>query len=497
MGVMVIKAAGNEGPDIASVDSPTVAGVGITVGAIQNDRAFAEAVEIEGLGSLLAVASTGTRPEPLRGRLVDVAGADPSGLACDPIPGDSLRGNVALILRGTCFFSDKLKNAEAAGAIAAVIYTHAMDPQPFTMAVDDAKLPALMIGFEAGRYLKSRLEEIPETDVLLTFSPTVAFALRGTPLSSFSSRGPTIEGRISPDLVAVGQFVTTAAGTAEPTGSVYDPSGYRVAQGTSFSAPLVAGAYAVLKQARPGLSPQQYRSLLITSTTPAPLGNGNEGSPQQVGAGRLDLRRAIDNALIARPAVLSFGAGGPEGPAAQEITVENTGSESGRFTVRLESSAGSVPRVEPTEFDLAAGGSTTVRITWPGDLAPGAHHGRLLVTKAEAETAALRIPYWYGVPRPEAANITFLPYPPLEADAGSTVELWFLTTDLIGIAATTQEPTVTVEEGGGSVVEVLRRESLAPGLVKATVRLGPTRDVGNVFLIRCGEAVTRAYIVGL
>lgn len=498
MGVMVIKAAGNEGPDIASVDSPTVAGVGISVGAINNDRAFAEAVTVEGLGNLLAVASTGTRPEePVQGRLVDVSGADPSGLACDPIPGDSLRGAVALILRGSCFFSDKLKNAEAAGAIAAVVYTHALDPLPFTMAVEDANLPALMVGFDTGRLLKSRLEETPETDVRLTFTPTVAFPLRSPSLSTFSSRGPTLEGRISPDIVAVGQFLSTAAGTAEPSGSVYDPTGYLIAQGTSFSSPLVAGAYAVLKQARPGLNPQQYRSLLINSASPAGTGNVAEGSPQQVGAGKLNLLKAMDSELIAKPAVLNFGAGGAHGPAAQEIVISHTGLEAGRYKVRVESGVGGQPTVEPAEFDLAAGGETAIRITWPGDLAAGAHYGRVVVSKAEAEGEALRIPYWYGIPRPEAANITFLPYPPFEAEVGSTVDLWFLTTDDVGLAATTQDPVVEVEEGGGSVVEVRRRESLAPGLVKVTVRMGPVRDVENVFLIRCGEAVARAYIVGL
>lgn len=498
MGVMVIKAAGNEGPDIASVDSPTVAGVGISVGAIRNDRAFAEAVGIEGRGNLLAVASTGTRPEPLRGKLVDVTAADPTGLACGPIPGDSLRGAVALILRGSCFFSEKLKNAEAAGAIAAVVYTHAMDPLPFTMAVDDARLPALMVGFDAGRFLKSLLEEKPGTEVLLTFSPTVAFALRGTPLSTFSSRGPTIEGRISPDMVAVGQFLTTASGLAEPSGSVYNESGFLVAQGTSFAAPLVAGAYAVLKQARPGLSPRQYRSILLNSTAPAQAGGASEGTPQEVGAGKLDLLKALDNPLIAQPAVLSFGAGGPQGPGAQEVTIENTSSEGRRYVVRVEAGGGTGPAVEPAEFDLAAGGSTRVRVTWPGDLAAGAHYGRLVIGDANTEgDATVRIPYWYGIARPEAANITFLPYPPFEAEVGATVDLWFLTTDVIGLAATEQDPEVTVEEGGGSVVEVRRRESLAPGLVKATVRIGPERDTENVFLIRCGEAVARAYIVGL
>jgi len=497
-GVMVVKAVGNEGPDIASVDSPTVAGVGISVGAIRSDRAFAQAVSIAGVGNWLAVASTGTRPaEPLEGKLVDVSGVDPSGLACDPLEGESLRGAIALILRGSCFFSDKLKNAEAAGAIGAVVYTHAQDPLPFPMNVGDARLPALMVGFENGRVLKNRLAEAPGTEVRLTFSPTVGFPLRGTPLSVFSSRGPTIEGRIAPDLVAVGQFLATAAGTAEPSGGLYDPSGFLVTQGTSFSAPLVAGAYAVLKQARPGLPAWQYRSLLLSAAAPALTDSAEEDVPQRVGAGRLDLLRAVETALVVQPAVLSFGAGGGEGPAAQELAIEHTGAEGGRYTASVEGGGGGRPVVEPAEFDLAGGGSTKLRVSWPGGLAVGAHFGRVVIRKAGSEAAVLRIPYWYGVPRAEAANITFLPYPPLDAEAGASVDLWFLTTDPIGLAAAVQQPQVTVEAGGGSVVEVQRRSLLAPGLVKATVRLGLRRGVENVFLIRCGEAEARAYITAL
>jgi subtilisin family serine protease len=44
----------------------------------------------------------------------------------------------------------------------------------------------------------------------------------------------------------------TAAEKSDPTGAVYSADGYSVEQGTSFSAPLVAGAAAVLKAALPG-----------------------------------------------------------------------------------------------------------------------------------------------------------------------------------------------------------------------------------------------------
>ena len=60
-------------------------------------------------------------------------------------------------------------------------------------------------------------------------------------LASFSSRGPTMDGRIKPDLVAPGQFILTAR--AKPAAGESD---MHHMQGTSFSGPLVAQAVAEL-----------------------------------------------------------------------------------------------------------------------------------------------------------------------------------------------------------------------------------------------------------
>jgi subtilisin family serine protease len=66
--------------------------------------------------------------------------------------------------------------------------------------------------------------------------------------ATFSSKGPTYDGRIKPDLSAQGVDVLTA----DPFG---DPNAYQRASGTSYSAPLVAGLAACLMQARPSWPP--------------------------------------------------------------------------------------------------------------------------------------------------------------------------------------------------------------------------------------------------
>jgi len=70
-------------------------------------------------------------------------------------------------------------------------------------------------------------------------------------ISYFSGRGPTYDGRTKPDVVAQGSSVFMATGV----------SGYTYGNGTSFSAPLVAGLATLLLQAHPQLKPDSIISL--------------------------------------------------------------------------------------------------------------------------------------------------------------------------------------------------------------------------------------------
>ncbi len=73
-------------------------------------------------------------------------------------------------------------------------------------------------------------------------------------LASFSSTGPTNDGRIKPDLVADGEgdYVAVAPG----------PDTYTYESGTSFSAPITAGVAALILSVRPNFTPMQVINLL-------------------------------------------------------------------------------------------------------------------------------------------------------------------------------------------------------------------------------------------
>ncbi len=71
--------------------------------------------------------------------------------ACNPFSNNTaFTGKIALIIRGSCNFSAKIDNAEAAGAIAAIIYNGASDLPIVMGGIETTNIPALMIGLADG-----------------------------------------------------------------------------------------------------------------------------------------------------------------------------------------------------------------------------------------------------------------------------------------------------------------------------------------------------------
>ena len=101
--------------------------------------------------------------------------------------------------------------------------------------------------------------------------------------STFSSVGPTVDGRIKPDLMAMGSYDYVACRTSN--------SCYTHGDGTSFSCPLLAGAAALLLEADPNLTPMQLSAILKNTASQS------NNPDNQYGWGIIDTYAALQSLL--------------------------------------------------------------------------------------------------------------------------------------------------------------------------------------------------------
>src|ERR1035437_4200727 len=173
-GTLVVAAAGNGGNigmhsvTMNSLNTPGVAPSAVTVGASANSHLVYQTASVNGgsLGNLRALFGDGPKiGSPLTAPLKDVTTLGDNGLGCAALPAGLLTGAFALMQRGTCFFSDKVNFAQAAGAIGAIIYqSEGIDDVTTRMYVQDTGIPAAMIGNSDGKTLKTYLGNNPTAD---------------------------------------------------------------------------------------------------------------------------------------------------------------------------------------------------------------------------------------------------------------------------------------------------------------------------------------------
>jgi minor extracellular serine protease Vpr len=497
-GVIVVVAAGNSGPDLNTMSSPATAPSAIAVGGTTNDRTFAASVEVPGLPPLVAVPASGPAPSTsVTAPLSDVSTLDGNGLSCSPLPANSLRNHIALILRGSCYFETKLNNAQQAGALAALVYAAQDSPDPFVMSVGTASLPAEMISYYGGIAIQQGLATEPALTGTLRFTLS-AVPVAANRLVDFSAAGPNVDAGIKPDLVAVGANVYTATETLDPSGEMYDPSGFILVDGTSFSTPLVAGAAALLKSARPGLSVDQYRSLLINAAAPAQSHTGQTPGVQQAGAGLLDASAALRSTATAYPASLSLGAGSPDPQINRTLTITNVGGAAEIFAIAAASSRpdAPLPAFASSTVELAAGASADVPVAWNANgLAPGAYEGFITVT-GTSSGAQLKVPYWYAVTSGTPATITVLDSIGSARRGSSQADaVLFRITEGSGLVLADVLPEASVISGGGVVRRIVSHDTAVPGVFGLNVQIG-TVPALNVFRIQAGTVFLDVTITG-
>ena len=367
-GVVVAVAAGNSGPGAGTIESPGRAAGVITAGASTNQHFIGEALTYPSSGGTTIGAAVGQFAAlPSNSyNLFDTASNGCSSVA------SGASGNLAIINRGTCTFSQKVANAKAAGAVGVLIINNvAGDPIAMarTAGFDD-NIPAVMIGLKEGAALRaSSATSASATDVLQDIVSTNADILAG-----FSSQGPTKPDLlIKPDATSVGvNVLSSITCVGKGAGCPGDGSGWAFFSGTSMATPHFAGSAAVLLGLHPGWSPDQVKSALVNTSDrvvkDAKTGTMDVG-PTAQGAGRENLGVAAEASIFFEPDSASFGkiSSSNGAPSSFPITVSNPTGAGQTFSLAATKFTPSTsPSLIP--FDAGTTSAGDSRISFPASL---------------------------------------------------------------------------------------------------------------------------------
>ncbi|MDH3677463.1 MAG: S8 family serine peptidase [Nitrosopumilus sp.] len=291
--IFVVTAAGNDGPGIGTIGSPGKNFGAVTVGATYNNLTSSLVATLEvnekPYTTIPMVGST-KLDRPIESSIIFGGYGKEKDLL-----GINVTNSILLVERGSdvegelLYFSIKEENSANAGAKALIVYNN--EPgiflgeltHEFVKPGYQPRIPVVSIDREEGLEIKEIIQGQNFASLHLFFNPDF--------VAHFSSRGPVSPFYIKPDLVAPGAYINTTQNNAA----------YNFTSGTSYAAPHVSGAAALLIQKNPGIHHHEVRSLLLTTTEPVSDAYGEKFSLFDAGAGRLNIGRAFNSTLIIQP----------------------------------------------------------------------------------------------------------------------------------------------------------------------------------------------------
>ncbi|HEY3841396.1 MAG TPA: S8 family serine peptidase [Bryobacteraceae bacterium] len=312
-------------------------------------------------------------------------------------------------------------------------------------------------------------------------------------VSFFSSRGPALgTAAIKPDLAAVGDNLFLTAENYDPAGELYSPTRYTISQGTSFSAPMVAGSAALVKQANPGWQPRQIKSALMTTATQDITDSGQTASFTAVGAGKVNSGNAVMATVTVDPQAASFGVVQTL-PVAQTFQARNNGHNPVNLLLSVQprlADAHAGVAVDRASLSLAPGQTGSFTVTLSGTLpGPGSYEGFIVV---QGDALTLRIPYMYLVSDGIPNNLVPLLGLSGTGLAGNDVpdgELAFAVIDQYGLPLPNVPVTFAVNQGGGSIAHADATTN-AYGIATAEAIMGPSLGTNQYVGTAAGMSVT-------
>ena len=291
--IFVVTAAGNDGPELKTIGSPGRNVGSVTVGATYNNltSSLVATLEVDGKSftTIPMVGSTKVDGPIIErivfggyGKIKDLENIDVKNAIVIVERGSDVEGELL-------YFSIKEKNVANAGAKALIVYNNISGIflgeliHEFIETEYKPQIPVVSIDREEGLKIIESITEKNEATMNLFYNPDF--------VAHFSSRGPVSPFYIKPDIVAPGAYINSTQINA----------GYNFTSGTSYAAPHVSGAAALLLQKNPELHHHEIKSLLLTTVKPVSDAYGQKFSISESGSGRLDIGNAFNAKLIVMP----------------------------------------------------------------------------------------------------------------------------------------------------------------------------------------------------
>ncbi len=464
-GMVVVVAAGNSGPGPATVESPGAARGALTAGASTNPHYVGLSIDVSAslMGIGAAVGEFNVPEEALEAPFAPVMGgggpsADPTNSrGCNQIA-DDLTGKVALIRRGICTFTTKVRNAERAHAVGVVVINNVAG-DPIAMAQDGTTpvptIPAVMVNRADGNRMVDSYDADPANASLRVNAEFKEFITSNADiLAGFSSRGPTFGHLlIKPDVTAPGVNVLSSSMCSDQPGEPCDH--WEFLQGTSMSTPHVAGSAALLRQAHPEWTPEQIKSALVT-TGKQPVWDSTTGARKtgvmESGGGRIDLGAASMVDTTIGPASHSFGYVPTNSPFVVSRTFKVMAGEGASLNLEVAFGAGTSglrATVDRSSLTVGEGGMTTFTLSISGGVkTPQADFQGFVFlngTEGDGDSIGLHVPFWIRTNSGLNVQNALLPLGALPLDEmvvalGSVAGVILALTGLPGRRITRREP---------------------------------------------------------
>lgn len=301
-GVAVVVANGNDGPKNWTVGSPATSAQALSVGAYEAEMEVPY-LHITKKDKKIALQSLSKEVLWELERDYDIVQHEAAR-----------RGDIALLDVQAETIVDDVLILQEKGVEAVIVYEEKSSDIDWRVALIEAKitLPIAAVAKNDGRWLKRHAEEEN-----FLFADTI-FETKPDGVARFSSRGPvTVNWTMKPDVIAPGVNIISTV-----------PGGYETLNGTSMATPHVAGAIALMKEAKPNWSNEQIFNALKTTAQRIERMDGEIAPPIEQGSGLVQIDEAINTDLIIHGAPLSFGRVDDYlHERIEHLTLENTSSE--------------------------------------------------------------------------------------------------------------------------------------------------------------------------